>query len=421
MQLLPDNGDGIGSVPLTVYPLEDNVAGVASAGDITPTLGSVVEGNHYVKVSNILSQAFTITTTDTVATICAKMETAINAVLEMPVIATDGATVLNTASKWKGASANDIVIEMVSPANSGVTWAITQHTSGATNPSVSAALAQVGDVWETMFLNCLDVADTTTLDLYTAFGEGRWGALVHKPCMVFTGDVNSTVALATAVPDARKTDRINGQLVEPAGNDLPFVVAARQLARIIKQADSNPAVAYGGLKATGLVPGADGDQWLYTQRDAAIKAGSSTISVVDNVVNIEDVVTFYHPTGDPLPAYQYAVDQVKVWQAMYNTELIFADPSWKSAPLIPDDQATTNPAARKPKDAVAAIASLIDSLALEALISDPETAKGTIVAVISSTNPKRLDVTYTIQLSGTIKIISVDLLFGFYFGQAVTV
>ena len=57
-------------------------------------------------------------------------------------------------------------------------------------------------------------------------------------------------------------------------------------------------------------------------------------------------------------------------------------------------------------------------MGLEAIISDPDTAKGTIVAVISSTNPKRLDVTYTVALSGNTNIISIDFYFGFYFGPA---
>jgi phage tail sheath gpL-like len=293
--------------------------------------------------------------------------------------------------------------------------------NGATNPSVTAALAQVGDVWETMFLNCLDVADTTTLAEYAAFGEGRWGALVHKPCIFFTGNTATTVANAIAVPDARKTDRTNGQFVAPASNDLPFVVAARQLARVLKVANNNPPTAYGGQKATGLVPGADGSQWLYTQRDTAIKGGSSTISVVDSIVTLEDIVTFYHPTGDPLPAYQYAVDIVKIQNILYNIDLIFSEASWKSAPLLPDDQATTNPNARKPKDAKAALASLVDSLGLEAIISDPATAKDSIVAVINSTNPKRLDMALTVALSGNTKIKSVDLFFGFFFGTAPTV
>jgi phage tail sheath gpL-like len=183
-------------------------------------------------------------------------------------------------------------------------------------------------------------------------------------------------------------------------------------------ANENPPVAYGGQRATGLVPGVDGDQWTYAERDTAVKSGSSTIKVVDGVVTLEDIVTFYHPSGDPLPAYSYAVDNVKLMNIIFNTDIIFSDPGWKSAPLIPDDQPTTNSAARKPKDAKAAIASLIDSLALAAIISDPETAKGTIIAEINGSNPKRLDVTFTVQLSGNTKIISVDLFFGFYFGTA---
>ena len=86
-----------------------------------------------------------------------------------------------------------------------------------------------------------------------------------------------------------------------------------------------------------------------------------------------------------------------------------------------DDQPTANPAAKKPKTAVAEIAAMIDSLALQAIISDPKTAKTTILAQISVTNPKRLDTTYTIQLSGNANIISIDLNFGFFFGAATIV
>jgi phage tail sheath gpL-like len=423
LQLLPVNGDGIGSIPLTVYPLVDDGAATAAAGDITPTPGSIVEASYYVVVNNIRSAAFTVEVGDAVADIVGKMVTAINAESTMPVIAADGTTKLDVTAKWKGPTGNDIYLEVTSTTGgvatgSGVTWAFTQPTGGATNPSVTAALAQVGDVWETMFVNCLDIADTTTLDEYAAFGEGRWGALTHKPCMFFTGNTEATLATAITVSDARGTDRTNGQLVSPGSNDLPFVVAARQAARMLVVANENPPVAYGGQRATGLVPGVDGDQWTYAQRDTAVKSGSSTIKVVDGVVTLEDIVTFYHPTGDPLPAYSYAVDNVKLMNIIFNTDIIFSDPAWKSAPLIPDDQPTTNSAARKPKDAKAAIASLIDSLALAAIISDPETAKGTIVAEINGSNPKRLDVTYTVQLSGNTKIISVDLFFGFYFGTA---
>ena len=103
---------------------------------------------------------------------------------------------------------------------------------------------------------------------------------------------------------------------------------------------------------------------------------------------------------------------------IFNIDLIFATPEWDGAPLIPDAQPTVNRAAKKPKSAVAAVAALLDSLGLNAIISDPETAKSNTIAAINDQNPKRLDLVTTVQLSGNSNIISIDLNFGFFFGAA---
>lgn len=420
LQLLPSNGDGLGTIPLTIYPLVDDVSGVVSDGDITPAGTPTVEANYQVKVNNILSEAFTISVGDVVTDIIAAMVVAVNAVVEMPIIAVTETLPdrLAFTSKWDGASANDIFIEIVGSTTAGNTFAITQAANGATNPDVDDALNQIGDVWETMVLNCMEIADTISLGKYTAFGEGRWGALVRKPLIVFTGNTIAAVASAIAVSDARPTDRINSQLVAPGSNDLPFVVAARQLARIAVVANNNPASDYGSRDASGLTPGLDSVQWLYTDRDIAVKGGSSTIEVKDSVINISDVVTFYHPSGDPTPAYRYVCDIVKVQNIIFNLDIRFAIPEWDGAPLIPDDQATTNATAKKPKNAVSVSASMIDGLALAAIISDPKTAKASILAGINESNPKRLDLSMTVQISGNTNIVSVDLNFGFFFGTA---
>ena len=282
------------------------------------------------------------------------------------------------------------------------------------NPDIDAALAQIGEVWESMVMNCLDIADTTTLDKYSAFGEGRWNPLVRKPLVVFTGNNEVDVATSITVSDARKTDRTNGQLVAPGSNDLPFVTAARQLARIVKLANTNPPHDYGSQQATGLTPGADGVQWTYSQRDAAVKGGSSTIKSKDGVVNVDDVVTFYHPTGDPTPAYRFLVDIVKLQNIIYNINLIFDTPEWDGAPLLPDADPTVNPDAKKPKDAVAAVAALLDNLGLNAIISDPATAKANTFAEIDAQNAKRLNLQVTLALSGNTNQKAIDLNFGFF-------
>lgn len=421
LQLFPVNGDGVGTIPVTIYPMDDAGTGVVSDGDITPTVVPTEAASYIVRVNNIDSEAFVISVGDVAADVVTAMTAAINAVLEMPIIATDGTTLVTTVSKWKGTSANDIVIEIIGSTTSGNSFAITQHTGGLVNPDVDDALGQVGNVWESMILNCLDIADTTTLDKYDVFGDGRWGALVRKPTVVFTGNTATAVAAAIAVPDARKNDRTNSQLVAPGSNNLPFIVAARQLARIVVVANNNPPHDYGSQDATGLTPGADGDQWTYADRDQAVKAGSSTTEVKDGVINISDVVTFYHPTGDPTPAYRFVVDIVKLQNIIFNLDLEFATAKWDGAPLIPDDQPTVNRDAKKPKTAVAAVSSILDSLGLNAIISDPDTAKANTFAEIDPGNPKRLNLVTTVQLSGNTNIKSIDLNFGFFFGTSTVV
>lgn len=414
-QLLPANGDGVGTVPVTVYPLLDAVSGVAAVGTITPTGTQTQAASYRVSVGNVVSEPFVIPAGANVAAVTPLIQAAIQAVLDMPVTATSSATAVTVTSKWKGASANGIKIAVIGD-DKGITFGITQPTGGLVNPDVAPTLQKMGNVWETFVLNTLEVADTTALDAIQNFGEGRWGELVRKPFVAFTGNTATTVANATTVSAARRTDRVNAQLVSPGSTDLPFVVAARQLARIAKVANNNPPTDYGSQRATGLTPGADADQWNYAARDQAVKAGSSTVEVKDGVVNISDVVTFYRPTGEENPPYRFVVDIVKLQNVIFNLDLIFAVPEWDGAPLIPDDQPTVNANARKPKTAVAEVAAMLDSLGLAAIISDPKTAKKKTHARINAQNPKRLDLETVVQLSGNTNIKAVTLGFGFYFG-----
>ena len=418
LQLLPANGDGVGSIPVTFYPLVDAVAGVAAAGGITPTGTATKAGTFRVIVSGVRSAQFTVAVGDAPAAVITKILAAIGGVLEMPVTAANGTTKVNLTAKWKGASGNELFIKVSGPSDTGVTFAVTQPTGGAANPDVQPALDNVGNVWETMVLNCLNIGDTAALDTYRTFGEGRYGALVRKPLIVFTGTAALFPATATALGDARKTDKVNVQLPNPGSENLPFVSAAGQLARIVKVANNNPARDYGRQVASYVLPGADGLQWDYAQRDQAVKGGCSTVEVRDGEVNISDVVTMYHPTGEEPPAYRFVCDIVKLQNIIFNVDLQFNNAEWDGAPLIPDDQPTVNPEAKKPKNARAVLGALADNLALNALISDPAYTKANTQSEIDSQNPKRLNTVFPVKLSGNANIHSIDLNFGFYFGTS---
>jgi phage tail sheath gpL-like len=416
-ELLPANGDGVGTIPVTVYPLEDGYDAVAATGGITPT-GTVSAATSFrVRVAGILTREIPVAASEAMSSIVDKVVAALNAVPEMPVIAADGTTDAELTVKWAGPSGNDVVVEIIGEVT-GVTFAITQPTGGLVNPTVDDALAKMGDIWETMGINGNPISDTTALNAYRDFGEGRWGSLVHKPIVIFTGNTEEVVGTATTVPAARPTDRVNAQLVAPGSVNLPCVVAARQVARIARLANENPPHDYGSQRATGLIPGADGVQWDYTARDQAVKAGSSTIKVKDGVINIADVVTFYAPSDEEPPGYRYVVDIVKLQNILYNVALLFDNAEWDGAPLVPDGQPTTNPTAKTPGMIKAELAALADNLAAEAIISDPAATKAALSVLIDTQNPKRVNLVLPVKLSGNVNIMDAIVEYGFYFGAA---
>ncbi len=420
-ELLPQQGGGVGIIPVTLFPLDDDGAAVTATGTITPVGTQTAVQTYQVKVNNILSKAFTLAVGATVADAVAAMMTAVNSVINMPVIAANVGpdTSISTTAKWGGPTGNDIKVEVVGT-EAGIVFTTVNPASGATNPDITAALAQVGNIWETLILNCLDVADTTTLDLYRDFFEPRWGPTVKKPALVFTGQPVASQATAITIPEARKAERINAILVAPGSDNLPFVIAGAELAKIAVVANDKPPFDYAGQPCNSLTPGTDAEQWDYITREAAVLGGASTIEVVDNVIELSDTVTFYHPTGEEPPAYRFVNDIIKVWQNLFNLALIFAADDWKGAPLIPDADPTTMPGTKKPKDAVTAIGVMLDSLGLNSIAADVPTAKKTIQANINPSNGRRLDVSYTWQIAGTTGIISITSNWGFFFGIAPT-
>jgi phage tail sheath gpL-like len=515
LQLLPVNGDGVDTIPVTIYPLQELGGAAAASGDITPSGTQTQAASYRLKAGNVKSAPFVIPQNASVSYIIGAMMVAAQSVLEFPVSVaptygavtsvagtntgngtvttlsvvgaarpgayklslvtavanggvfkltdpdgnvvssaitmtpgvggttvitiagiqftlTDGttdfaagdsftitvaATKLNAVSRWKGDSANGIQLALEGTLY-GVTFAFTQPVGGAGNPDVTSALAQLGNVWETVIVNCLNESDTNALNAINTVGEGRWGATFRKPLMSFCGQTAAEVADATAISSLRPTDRINGHIPSPGSADLPLVVAARGVARIVKVANNSPSRDYGSQKLTGLTPGPDSAQWDFTHRDAAVKLGSSTVEVKDGIVCLSDVVMYYRPTGEMPPAYRYACDIVKLQNFIFNMSLTFENPEWDGASLVPDDQVVTTPDARKSKDVIAAANGVIDDSGKAALLSDPKAAKKKTTCIIDPQNPKRFDLAVRIQLSGNANVKDVNVFFGFYFGAA---
>jgi len=226
MKLKPATGGGVGTIPVTVYPLDDDGAGVAAAGSITGTGTQGTTASYTVTVNGIQSNAFVITAGDVFADVATAIAAAINAVLEMPVVATNNAGTVDLVAKWKGLTGNEIYVTVDGTPYTLATT-VTQPTGGLVNPNVDAALALVNTAWDSMVINCAsDVTDSTTLGKYSTWGDSRWGSLVYKPAVVFTGTAETTRATIAAIGDARKLDKTNSLICVPGSIELPCQIAA---------------------------------------------------------------------------------------------------------------------------------------------------------------------------------------------------
>lgn len=419
-QLFPSNGDGIGLVPVRICPLEDDGSGVAATGDITPSGAQVGAAQYRVQIGGDFSEFFVIPDAAVPgAPLSDIIVAAINANPNMAAIAVTNIAAVDLTWKWAGVSGNEAVISIEGPVQ-GITFAFTQPAGGLVNPDVDDGLAMIGsEEWVTIVVNCMEYTDTASYDKYQTWGDGRDSVLVKQTVFVLTGGQDDSVTMGV-ISDARKTDKINGFVVSLGSPNYGHAIAARGVARIAVSANSNPADGYGRSRLSGLIAGADSVQEDYGQRNAALLKGTSTSRLVDGVATLEDTVLFYHPVGESPPAFRYVVDKVKLANVIFNLRAIFESDEWAGAPLLPDGDPTVNPAARHPSDAVAQANVMIAGLGAEAILSDPATAQTLTTAVIDSGNPKRLNLSLTVQLGGNAFVISIDLAFGFFFGSRET-
>jgi phage tail sheath gpL-like len=179
-------------------------------------------------------------------------------------------------------------------------------------------------------------------------------------------------------------------------------------------ADENPAQNYKNV-LTGLSRGDDSEQEAYTVRNQSVLKGASTNIVNGSVAQLNDIVTFYHPDADgKYPSRRYVVDAVKLMNIVYNLRLITEADDVVGAPLVPDEQVTTNPTALQPKTFKTWFRNLANSLGLNAIISDVDFTLDNITVSIDSENSKRVNYVFPVKVSGNVEVVSGDVYFGRY-------
>jgi phage tail sheath gpL-like len=425
--LRPNSGGGVGGIPTIVYAQDEPAGASEKEIDLTPTGTATGNGTHTIKIAGRpgLDGEFydiNIEDGDTVADICDKITDAVNNVLGCPMTAVDGTTKVTLTSKWKGLTAEDLVVTVDTNGDAlGISYATASVTTGAGTPSIQAALDMFGNEWNTIVLNGYGLV-STVLDTLEAFNgipnasspTGRFAGIVFKPFVAVSG---STVDDPSSITDARSLEVTNAVAPAPLSSGLPFEAAANMVRVFARKVQDTPQLDVGGDYYPDMPTPTDiGSMGSYVNRDAISKKGCSTVSLSEGLYKIQDFITTYHKAGEIPPQFKYCRNLMldfNVYFGYYLLELI----NVVDHVIANDKDTVTAEKVIKPKMWKAVLSTYADGLTRRGLIVDPDFFKSEISVVISSTNPDRLETRFRYKRSSIVRIASTTAVAGFNLGS----
>lgn len=174
--------DPVGELWAIAVP--DAAGGVAATSTVTVTGPASAAGTINLYIAGINVQV-AVASGDSANSIATAIGAAVNANLEVPTTATVATNVVTLTVEWKGATGNDVVVvdsfrgqaggESL-PAGVGLAYAA--GTAGATNPTLTSAIAAMGDDPYDYVIH--PYTDSASLDAFkTELGDsaGRWSYL----------------------------------------------------------------------------------------------------------------------------------------------------------------------------------------------------------------------------------------------------
>ncbi|WP_186151038.1 phage tail sheath subtilisin-like domain-containing protein [Burkholderia gladioli] len=282
-----------------MLPVPDAAGATAAAGEITITAAPSANGTLSLYVAGNLVTV-PVTAGQVVADVASAIVEAVNAVAGIPVTAASQAGVVTLTAVNKGLCGNEIDIRFnylgtaggeVTPA--GLTYTITPMAGGATNPTLTTALANLGTTSFDFIVN--PYTDASSLDAVKALlsdETGRWSYLEQLYGHSF-GAYAGTFAEATTLGLARNNQH---ETILPAdGSPTPSWLWAASLAgQAAVSVRADPGVPLQSLPLNGVLAPAPEDRWQPTIRNTLLWDGMSTFTVADDgTVMTENIITTY--------------------------------------------------------------------------------------------------------------------------------
>lgn len=427
--LRPVSGDGVGGIPTIVFPQPAAVGSTASTIEITITGPATGNATHNLVIGgrnsvDFQTYEFSVVTGDTATEIGDKIVDAVAGVLGSPVSAVNVAGVVTFTTKWTGLTSTEVKVSVsTGSSTAGVLYAQTASTAGTGTPDLAASFVEMGqDDWYTLVINPYATARLTEFEQFNGKADplnptGRYVGNVFKPFVALFGSTLDDKDDIIAITDAalRKGEQTNALCPAPKSDATSWEAAANMCAIYSRVAQDTPHLDVNNLEYPDMPAPENqsiGDMADYNNRDLLVKAGSSTVRLVQGKYRVQDFVTTYHPDGEVPLQYAYVRNLTLDFNVAFGYKALEAVNVLDHV-IVDDNQNTTAAKTVKPKEWKGILFEYYDDLGERGLITDVAFSKTNTQVQRGDTNPDRFETNFKYKRTGTARITSTDAQAGF--------
>lgn len=401
---------------LYCLPVEDDGAGVQATGKITVATGTAgAAGTMYVYIAG-RRITVAVASGDDQDDIATAIVAAISAYTDdmLPITAAVNgvnANEVDITARHAGETGNKIDIRLNYQSGDkfpeDITASVTAMASGATNPTLTTALANIGEqqynIWAFPWV------DATSLAAIEAELLTRWGATVAKEASAITCQYESTTNLAV-LGNSRNSQFVTvfGEVSLP---NMPLEVAAAAAGQIAYAGSNDPARPFQTLELKGILPPATADRLTDAQRNSLLGNGIATLQISEsNTMLIERAITTYKTDslGNPDTSF-YDLNTVLTLSYIRYDLRAFIGRTFPRFKLADDNvRVTPGQAVVTPSIMKAAIIGRAKLWNQDlAIIEDFELFKSDLIVERNASDPNRLDVLMTPDLVNQLRQTAV--------------
>jgi len=381
-------------------PVADAGGGTAATGSIAFTSAPTAAGVIALYIAGTVVDV-PVTAAQATTSIATAVAAAINAIPSMMVTASVSTSTVTLTMDNKGLCGNEIDIRLNyygtaggESTPTGLAYTITAMSGGATNPTLTTALGNLGNMtFDFIVSPYTDSASLLAVQALLNDSTGRWSwqqQLYGHAFYAYAGTFASQTTLGLTQNNQHQT--ILGFYNSPTPSWMWAAALAAQAAVSVR---ADPGIPLQYLPLAGVLPPPVQSQFLPSQRETLLYDGISTFTVAQGgVVQTENIITTYQLNAQGAPDDSY-LEIETMFQLMLEIRTLNAMLSSKYARCKLADNGSRPPAGSglvTPNIIASDIIALYQEREAGGFVQNSDAFAAALVVNKNTVNPNRVDI-----------------------------